>query len=140
MIIDVFFDESVFICQGKECTECAPIASSGVLRKLEFLAVDSFCSGEVFTESVAEVYCEVVKRAVASCVVLEMFIYDCPFLVVVFEDGFKVGEYAHLAGGLVKEAVLFVDYCEFPLGADSFGLLHFLGIDSAFVWGSGISI
>mgnify|MGYP003415388486 CR=1 FL=1 len=72
MIIDVFFDESVFICQGKECSECAPIASSGVLRKLEFIAMDSFCSGEVFTESVAEVYCEVVKRAVASCVVLEL--------------------------------------------------------------------
>ena len=102
--------------------------------------MDSLGCVEMVAEAVAEVYCKVVKGAFASCVLFEMLIDYCPFLVVVFEDGFKVGEGAHSSCGFVEESVLFVDDCKFSLGADTFSLFEFLGIDSALVRGLWVCI
>ena len=92
------------------------------------------------SESVAEVYCEFVKGAVAFYVVFEVFIYYGPFLVVVFEDGLEVGEDAHAACGLVQESVLFVDDGEFSLCTDALSLFHLLGVDFSLVWGTWVGI
>lgn len=131
IFVEVILYVAFFECYGKECSECAPVACSGVLGEFECVALYPFGCAEVFSEFVAEVDCDFVKCAFAFDEDVEVFIYYSPFLVVALQDGVEVFEDAHLSFGFVQESILFVDERDFALGTDGFGLFGFGGVVSA---------
>ena len=101
VVVDVFLEITFFIGYGKECSECAPISGCGVLRKCESFTLDALGCAQVFSELVAEINCKLIKYTFAFGEVIEMFIDNLPFLILVFEDGVEVVKHAHAAFGLI---------------------------------------
>ena len=57
VVVDIFLEIALFVGYSKECSECTPISSCGVLRKRESFTLDAFGCAQVFSELVAEINC-----------------------------------------------------------------------------------